>query len=96
MLFEMVETGGGSVTEKDLQIQELKKEIQKLKEQVPQWIPVKERLPERNGYHLVAIDTGEISVRWFSTRKRKFFDAIGEVLAWVPLPGMYKPEEETK
>lgn len=35
------------MTEKDLQIQELKKEIQKLKEQVPQWIPIKERLPER-------------------------------------------------
>lgn len=80
------------MTEKDLQIQEFKREIRELKEQVPQWIPVKERLPERNGYCLVAIDTGEISVRWFSTRKRKFFDAIGEVLAWVPLPERYKPE----
>jgi hypothetical protein len=51
-------------------------------------------LPERSGYYLVAIDTGDISVRWFSTRKRKFFDAIGEVLAWIPLPEVYKPEEE--
>lgn len=32
------------MTEKDLQIQELKREIRELKEQVPQWIPVKERL----------------------------------------------------
>jgi hypothetical protein len=38
MLLEMAETGGGSVTEKDLQIQELKREIRELKEQVPQWI----------------------------------------------------------
>lgn len=43
---------------------------------------------------MVAIDTGDISVRLFSTRKRKFFDAIGEVLAWIPLPEVYKPEEE--
>ena len=84
------------MTEKDLQIQELKKEIRELREQVPKWIPVKERLPERGGYYLVAMDTGEISVRWFNTIKRKFYDGMGEVLAWVPWPERYKPEEGNK
>lgn len=97
MLFEMVETGGGSVTEKDLQIQELKKEIQKLKEQVPQWIPVKERLPEMGGQYLVATKIGgEVPlVRYFSASKQKFFDIAPEVLAWMPLPEMYREKEES-
>ena len=72
------------MTEKDLQIQELKKEIQKLKEQVPQWIPIKERLPERSGWYLVW--TGIIGIPWvrcFSASKQKFFDTEREVLTWM-------------
>ena len=33
----------------------LQKEIEKLRGQVPQWIPVKERLPEKQGWYHVAI-----------------------------------------
>lgn len=81
------------MTEKDLQIQELKKEIRELKERVPKWIPVKERLPERSGWYMVATKIGgEVPwVRWYSTREQKFFDAASKALAWMPLPEVYKP-----
>lgn len=67
--------------------------IQKLKEQVPQWIPVGDRLPERSGWYLVWTRISGIPwVRYFSASKQKFFDTTSEVLAWMPLPEMYKEE----
>lgn len=82
------------MTEKDLQIQELKKEIRELRAQVPQWIPVEKRLPERSGWYLVATNIGgEVPwVRYFSASKQKFFDTTSEVLAWMPLQERYKEE----
>lgn len=82
------------MTEKDLQIQELKKEIRRLKEQIPQWIPVKERLPERSGWYLVWTEISGIPwIRYFSKSKKRFFDTA--VLAWMPLPEMYREKEES-
>lgn len=81
------------MTEKDLQIQELKKEIRRLRAQVPKWIPVKERLPKRSGWYLVWTKMNRIPlVRYFSARWQKFFDDALGVLAWMPLPQAYKEE----
>lgn len=82
------------MTEEELQIQKLKKEIRKLKEQVPQWVPVEERLPEREGWYLVWTKMNRIPlVRYFSTRWQKFFDDALGVLAWIPLPQAYKEDK---
>lgn len=58
---------------------------------------MKERLPERNGWYLVATKIGgEVPwIRYFSTSKQKFFDTAPEVLAWMPLPEMYREKEES-
>ena len=41
------------MTEKDLIIQDLRRENAELRARVPQWIPVTERLPEEDGAYLV-------------------------------------------
>ena len=41
------------MTEKDLLIQDLRRENKKLRAQVPQWISVEDRLPDETGRYLV-------------------------------------------
>lgn len=43
------------MTEKDLMIQDLRRENAKLRARVPQWISVKSRLPAEDGYYLCCI-----------------------------------------
>lgn len=66
------------------------------------WIPVSERLPEKNGNYIVsledAVDTSAsfFNGKWFM----QAFDSISreygehEVFAWKPLPAPYKESEE--
>ena len=79
--------------------------IEALKEPERKWIPVSERLPEKDGYYFVTkrlidgrIQT-DIEPFWTGADwwKSEFhFAGIGlwEVLAWQPLPEPYKAGEE--
>ena len=43
------------MTEKDLMIQDLRRENAELRARVPKWISVDDRLPEEDGYYLCCI-----------------------------------------
>lgn len=43
------------MTEKDLIIQDLRRENAELRARVPEWISVEDRLPEEDGYYLCCI-----------------------------------------
>jgi hypothetical protein len=55
------------------------------------WIPVSERLPEKNGEYLITGRQGAVN-------KRRYHDGHWygnwSVLAWMPLPEPYKAESE--
>ncbi len=57
-------------------------------EQEPKWIPVSERLPEEDGLYLVYAEEQPFVCRF---EDNGFF--IDDVLAWMPLPKPYKPQE---
>ena len=58
------------MTEKDLIIQDLRRENAELKARVPQWISVNDRLPEEDKAYLVTTnDFGNrqgVNIRWFA------------------------------
>ena len=43
------------MTEKDLMMQDLRRENAELKARVPKWISVEDRMPEEDGYYLCCI-----------------------------------------
>lgn len=58
-----------------------------------EWIPVSERLPEKNGYYLITDAYGDVEMSWFRydfdeeepewwLNEYGFIDAV----AWMPLP----------
>jgi hypothetical protein len=55
------------------------------------WIPVKERLPEDNGDYLVTGRQGAVNKRRFQDGR---WYGNWAVLAWMPLPEVYKESEE--
>ena len=71
---------------------------------VPQWIPVTERLPEKEGRYLVTIESGRVvEIDWGDpdidlTKEKVFHKWDSEmwqcwepnVIAWMPLPEPYK------
>lgn len=66
------------------------------------WIPVEERLPEKDGFYLVTMD-GEIAgedkpfTGLTEFENGKWFDDEDDyqcVLAWQPLPEPYRPSDE--
>lgn len=66
----------------------------KLFKQQPQWIPVSERLPEKNGSYLAYIVTCEYNIdsywKWYPDD-----GCISDnVVAWMHLPETYKEESE--
>lgn len=54
------------------------------------WIPVSERLPEKDDLYLICFDDGEYDLVYFC---KGFFSRSG-VIAWMPLPDPYKQEVE--
>ena len=66
-------------------------------EQEPKWIPVSERLPENLNQEVLislewGIDIGRYSDgEWHSEWIYRYDD--GNVLAWMPLPEPYEPQE---
>lgn len=74
-------------------------------EQEPRWIPVSEELPKRTGWYLITFKVygGGYAVSDLCYRKpenywtgkdisKKVFDN-DEVIAWMPLPKPYEPQE---
>lgn len=58
------------MTEKDLIIQDLRRENAKLRARVPEWISVKDRLPEESGNYIVCCDDSSCSYGegiWYSS-----------------------------
>lgn len=53
-----------------------------------EWIPVSERLPEKEGKCLVSTDYGDVCLN--SYRDGWFVLNLGNVIAWKPLPEPYK------
>ena len=57
----------------------------------PMWIPVSERLPEKNGEYLITGRQGAVN-------KRRYHDGHWygnwSVLAWMPLPEPYRESED--
>ena len=63
---------------------------------VQQWIPVSERLPEKDTYTLVTTDGVVISAYWHNDRfygfSAKGIATVGGVTHWMPLPEPPKGE----
>lgn len=67
------------------------------------WIPVSERLPDKNGNYLCTVDYGEDGIE---VMQRVYWDALGgfekrynkndKVIAWMPLPEPYKEDAENE
>ena len=71
---------------------------------VSRWIPVSERLPEENEYigdvckyYLIQDEYGDMHVAHLSNVGWIPMDSLkaigGEVIAWMPLPPSYEPQE---
>lgn len=64
---------------------------------VNRWIPVLERLPEKQGRCLVTTESGQIEIRTFlfslTPGAAPYFSGGEKVIAWSPMPDAYKPQE---
>lgn len=63
------------------------------------WIPVTEKLPEKNGFYLVTVKSrwlneGTIEVAIAHRSKKNTWDMPGKIFAWMPLPEPYKEEQD--
>jgi hypothetical protein len=67
------------------------------------WIPVSEKLPDKEGYYLCSVRYMYPPYNFFEPEKVKYMDDVTiqkfdgefniEVKAWMPLPPCYKPQE---
>jgi len=67
------------------------------------WIPVSEKLPDKEGYYLCSVRYMYPPYNFFESEKVKYMDDVTiqkfdggfniEVKAWMPLPPCYKPQE---
>ena len=107
-IWAVIEQASDRIANQDTHILALQKEIEKLRGQLPRWIPVEERRPEYNARVLVidvyAGEGDEFIAIW--TREeypddpedgcwiddRGWWHAFDEVTHWMPLPD--RPEVE--
>ena len=54
------------------------------------WIPVSERLPEERGYYLTTTMYHAVCFDYWGG---ECFDRTEEIIAWMPLPAPYEPQE---
>jgi hypothetical protein len=68
----------------------------------PVWIPVSERLPEKNGKYLVFLtnpvrnQSDNVFTSWYNVYYKEFETekSLDYVKAWMPLPEPYRESEE--
>ena len=87
------------MTEKDLMIQDLRRENAKLRARVPQWISVDDRLPEEDGYYLCCIKSSlfpdRVYIDILECAKSSFEEGhiyTDTITHWMPLPEPPKGE----
>lgn len=92
------------MTEKDLMIQDLRRENAELRARVPQWILVEDRLPQYTDEYNVTVGVPS-EFGYFETVKTLRFERIKgkdprwvipkneicNVIAWMELPKKYQP-----
>lgn len=59
-----------------------------VKDLVKEWIPVSERLPDKEGHYIISTDYGDVTMDSFVDDI--FVLNLGSVTAWQPLPEPYK------
>jgi hypothetical protein len=57
------------------------------------WILASDELPEYEGRYLVTIRGGRVYLEYFDPELGGWLDIENEIIAWMPLPDPYKPEE---
>jgi len=65
--------------------------------QEPRWIPVSERLPDIHNYsehYFVTLKRGGVYIAMFTECDGKHWWTYDDVIAWMPLPKLYKAESE--
>ena len=87
------------MTEKDLLIQDLRRENAELKARVPQWISVEDRLPKEDGYYLCCVKSSlfpdRVYIDILECDKGSFAEGhiyTDTVTHWMQLPGPPKGE----
>lgn len=82
-------------------IERLKETPLMLVQNEPPWIPVAERLPEKQGYYFVTHEWRsekfkdyEIGIDWFRNGEWVETPRNYKVIAWMPLPEPYREESE--
>ena len=87
------------MTEKDLIIQDLRRENAELKARVQEWISVEDRLPEEDGYYLCCIKSSlfpdRIYIDILECDKSSFEEGhiyTDTVTHWMSLPALPKGE----
>ena len=76
--------------------------IQALSEPESNWIPCSERLPEEYGNYLITTSDGDVDIGSIDPNKKSGWSAcdadgfywLRNVIAWMPLPGGYKGEQD--
>lgn len=77
-----------------LNIAQAIRELPSVNPQEPKWIPVSERLPEESGEYLITIkDRTYRGISWFYSSDKKWSYRNAEIIAWMPLPKPYEPQE---
>lgn len=88
------------MTEKDLIIQDLRRENAELRRRMPQWISVKDRLPEpwkqvliysRHGFYESAVYIG-VPGKWRVTWNHEMLET-DSITHWMSLPELPKKED---
>jgi len=73
------------------------KELKRLKEQISssdepnKWIPISKEVPEENGYYLTTTMFNQVYCDYWNGVA---FDRSETVIAWMPKPAPYKPQEK--
>lgn len=80
-------------------------ELPSINPQAPKWIPIDERLPEKNGWYQCSVDllgNSEVVMdlfykdgKWLDSRRMLLddFDWTRDVKAWMPLPEPYNVDK---